>query len=95
MENYIIFKSVLMLAGLSPVNLSIGYDIFYYIHIGTILGFLLYIPGFRHLHLFAAAPNVFFKRLEVEKTELIHDFKVDLFDQSDMDIAENFDETTK
>ncbi|MCG8620221.1 MAG: (Fe-S)-binding protein, partial [Desulfobacterales bacterium] len=34
---------------------------------GTILGFLIYIPSSKHLHLLAAAPNVYFKRLETEK----------------------------
>lgn len=55
------------LAALSPGQLNVGYELFYYIHIGTILGFLIYIPGSKHLHLLAAAPNVFCKRLEVEK----------------------------
>lgn len=52
---------------LSQKSLTIGYEIFYFIHIGTILGFLIYIPGSKHLHLLAAAPNVFFKRLDIEK----------------------------
>jgi len=33
----------------------------------TIIGFLIYIPGSKHLHLLAAAPNVFLKPLEREK----------------------------
>ena len=33
----------------------------------TILGFLVYIPGSKHLHLLAAAPNVFLKPLRREK----------------------------
>jgi Fe-S oxidoreductase len=33
----------------------------------TILGFLVYIPGSKHLHLLAAAPNVFLKPLDREK----------------------------
>ncbi|MBT8349777.1 MAG: 4Fe-4S dicluster domain-containing protein, partial [Deltaproteobacteria bacterium] len=62
-----ILTLVFGLGSLSNNSLVIGYEIFYYIHIGTILGFLIYIPGSKHLHLLAAAPNVFFKRLEVEK----------------------------
>jgi len=62
-----IFASVFGLGALSENGLVIGYEIFYFIHIGTILGFLIYIPGSKHLHLLAAAPNVFFKRLEIEK----------------------------
>ncbi|MBF0235281.1 MAG: (Fe-S)-binding protein [Desulfamplus sp.] len=62
-----IIASVLGLKHLSYGMLLFAYELFYYIHIGTILGFLIYIPGSKHLHLLAAAPNVFFKRLEVEK----------------------------
>ncbi len=61
------FASAFGLAALSQTGLIIGYEIFYYIHILTILGFLIYIPGSKHLHLLAAAPNVFFKRLAIEK----------------------------
>ncbi|MCF6248727.1 MAG: (Fe-S)-binding protein, partial [Desulfobacula sp.] len=63
-----VFASVFSLGALSQSGIMIGYEIFYYIHIGTILGFLIYIPGSKHLHLLAAAPNVFFKRLDIEKT---------------------------
>ena len=62
-----IFASVFGITSLSPAQLAVGYEIFYYIHIGTILGFLIYIPSSKHLHLLAAVPNVFFKRLETEK----------------------------
>ncbi|MEH0022568.1 MAG: hypothetical protein V6Z89_23160, partial [Desulfobacter sp.] len=62
-----IFAAVFGIHALSPQGLSIGYEVFYYIHIGTILGFLIYIPSSKHLHLLAAAPNVFFKRLDTEK----------------------------
>ena len=62
-----VFASVFGLGTLSERSLLIGYEISYYIHIGTILGFLIYIPGSKHLHLLAAAPNVFFKRMGIEK----------------------------
>jgi len=62
-----ILTLVFGLGSLPHSSLVIGYEIFYFIHIGTILGFLIYIPGSKHLHLLAAVPNVFFKRLEVEK----------------------------
>ncbi|WDP91712.1 MAG: 4Fe-4S dicluster domain-containing protein [Desulfobacter sp.] len=62
-----IFAGVFGINGLSPDQLSLGYEVFYFIHIGTILGFLIYIPGSKHLHLLAAVPNVFFKRLDTPK----------------------------
>ncbi len=62
-----VFISLLGLGGLSGTGLTVLYEICYYIHIGTILGFLIYIPGSKHLHLLAAVPNVFVKPLEREK----------------------------
>ncbi len=56
------------LATLSPQQVFVGYQIAYWLHMATILGFLIYIPGSKHLHLLAAAPNVFLKPLEREKT---------------------------
>ena len=52
---------------LSPEKIFVGYEIAYWVHMATIIGFLLYIPGSKHLHLLAAAPNVFLKPLEREK----------------------------
>ena len=62
-----VFASIFGINGLGQADLNFGYEFFYFIHIGTILGFLIYIPGSKHLHLLAAAPNVFFKRLETPK----------------------------
>jgi len=56
------------LSALTPTGIRTGYEISYWIHIATILGFLIYIPGSKHLHLLAAAPNVFLKRLDRTKT---------------------------
>ncbi|WP_373498428.1 (Fe-S)-binding protein [Desulfococcus sp.] len=55
------------LGGLTPQQVFIGYEASYWIHMATILGFLVYIPGSKHLHLLAAAPNVFLKPLRREK----------------------------
>jgi Fe-S oxidoreductase len=52
---------------LSPYKIFVGYEIAYWVHMATIIGFLIYIPGSKHLHLLAAAPNVFLKPLEREK----------------------------
>jgi Fe-S oxidoreductase len=56
--------SIFSLSELSPKAARAGFEIFYWIHILTILGFLVYIPGSKHLHLLAAAPNVFLKSLK-------------------------------
>ena len=52
---------------LTPEKIFVGYEIAYWVHMATIIGFLIYIPGSKHLHLLAAAPNVFLKPLEREK----------------------------
>jgi heterodisulfide reductase subunit C len=68
---------ILGLRELSPLGIMIGYELFYYIHIATILGFLIYIPGSKHLHLLAAVPNVFLKRLDREKAIIKTDIEDD------------------
>ncbi len=55
------------LARLSTTQQIVGLEIAYWVHMLTILGFLIYIPGSKHLHLLAAAPNVFFKPLSRQK----------------------------
>ncbi len=55
------------LDALTPQQVFIGYETAYWLHMATILGFLVYIPGSKHLHLLAAAPNVFLKPLAREK----------------------------
>ena len=52
---------------LGPHSVAAGFEIAYWLHMATILGFLVYIPGSKHLHLLAAAPNVFLKPLDREK----------------------------
>jgi Fe-S oxidoreductase len=63
------------LNGLSPGAARSGFEIVYWIHILTILGFLIYIPGSKHLHLLAAVPNVFLKPLERPKAMLVTDIE--------------------
>jgi len=60
-------KNIFNLGGLSPAGSRVGYEIAYWIHLLTILGFLVYIPGSKHLHLLAAVPNVFLKPLDRPK----------------------------
>ena len=67
--------SLFGLERLSPSQIFAGYEISYWVHITTILGFLIYIPGSKHLHLLAAAPNVFLRPLEREKAILKTDIE--------------------
>jgi Fe-S oxidoreductase len=66
---------IFFLTDLSPEAAGTGFEIFYWIHILTILGFLVYIPGSKHLHLLAAAPNVFLKSLERPRAMITTDIE--------------------
>ena len=83
---YLTFSKVVYygfnLNALSPGAGRTGFEIFYWIHVLTILGFLIYIPGSKHLHLLAAVPNVFLKPLDRPKSML----KTDIEDEE----AESF-----
>ena len=63
------------LAALSPAGSRVGYEIAYWIHLLTILGFLVYIPRSKHLHLLAAVPNVFLKPLDRPKAMIKTDIE--------------------
>ena len=52
------------LAGISVAGAAALYRVFWWTHILTVLGFLIYIPYSKHLHLLATPFNVFLKRSE-------------------------------
>jgi Fe-S oxidoreductase len=60
--------------GLTEEGLQTWYSFFWWGHTVVILGFLIYIPFSKHLHLLGAIPNVFFRRLgsvgELSKMDL-------------------------
>lgn len=49
--------------GIDRAGAAAGAEIFYWLHVLAILGFLVYIPGSKHRHMFLAIPNVFFRSL--------------------------------
>lgn len=49
--------------GTTPDMARTYQDVFYWIHICSILSFAIYIPGSKHRHMFIAAPNVYFRSL--------------------------------
>ncbi len=63
----IVIAAVLNLSSWSEPALKTGFELTYWTHILTILGFMIYIPGSKHLHLLAGIPNVFYKPLDIEK----------------------------
>jgi Fe-S oxidoreductase len=53
--------------GMSPAAAFAGQEVFYWAHLLLVLGFLVYIPNSKHLHIIAATPNIFFKHLGTPK----------------------------
>ena len=49
---------------MSPEFASQAHDVFYWLHVGAILAFVVYIPGSKHRHMLLAAPNVYFRSLK-------------------------------
>ncbi|UCF94076.1 MAG: (Fe-S)-binding protein [Desulfobacterales bacterium] len=60
-------KGIFNLGALSTAASRVGFEVAYWIHMLTILAFLAYIPGSKHLHMLAAIPNVFLKPLQRPK----------------------------
>ncbi|MBI2305367.1 MAG: 4Fe-4S dicluster domain-containing protein [Chloroflexi bacterium] len=50
--------------GVSPSAATLYHGLFWWLHYFTILGFAVYIPFSKHMHLVASPVNVFFRRLE-------------------------------
>ncbi len=53
-----------LLSGLPPAALAVLHPISWWVHVLVVLGFLAYLPFSKHLHIIAATPNVYFRRLE-------------------------------
>jgi Fe-S oxidoreductase len=69
-DSYFISKHIA--GALENFNFSEGtshalYTLFKWIHMSIVLGFAVYIPGSKHLHIVAAGPNTFFKHLDRPK----------------------------
>jgi Fe-S oxidoreductase len=58
---------VQLLQGIEPSTAFIGQEVFYWMHLLLVLGFMMYIPRSKHLHILAAGPNIFFKHLGTPK----------------------------
>jgi len=50
--------------GLGPAGALTGHEVAWWVHVGAILTFLVYIPGSKHRHMFLAAPNIYFRSLK-------------------------------
>lgn len=70
-NKYLVLSSLIAkalgLSSLDPFASFVGHEVFYFMHVSLVLGFLVYIPNSKHLHILAAAPNIFFKHLGTPK----------------------------
>ncbi len=53
-----------LFTGMSNPALGAFHAFSWWIHVVIVLGFLVYLPSSKHLHIMAAAPNVYFRKLE-------------------------------
>ena len=58
----------LVAVGISGESAEAGAAVFYWAHILVILGFLIYIPGSKHRHMFTAVPNIFLRSMKPKGT---------------------------
>ena len=58
--------ALLTTLGISHESAARAEQVFYWTHICAILGFLVYIPGSKHRHMFLAAINVYFRSLKLK-----------------------------
>ena len=68
---------ILGMPGWSPSALHATHEVAVWIHILIILGFLMYIPSSKHLHLLAAVPNVLLKPLSTGKAIAVTDIEAE------------------
>jgi Fe-S oxidoreductase len=50
--------------GIQGERAATAEHVFYWLHIGAVLSFLVYVPGSKHRHMFLAMPNVFMRSLQ-------------------------------
>ncbi|MBC7384911.1 MAG: (Fe-S)-binding protein [Cryobacterium sp.] len=60
--------------GMNPETAEVWFTVFKWIHMLLVLGFSMYIPSSKHLHILAAGPNSFLKKLDREKAMKPIDF---------------------
>jgi heterodisulfide reductase subunit C len=68
---------------------AIWYEVFWWMHILVIFGFMNFLPYSKHLHVFASIPNVYFEKLGSKKFELkpidLEDETIEQFGAADVD----------
>jgi Fe-S oxidoreductase len=72
----------------SNSNADIPFEIFWWIHIVTVFGFLNYLPYSKHLHVLTSIPNTFFANVDSKRNTLqplnLEDENADYFGSTDI-----------
>ena len=75
--------------GLSAETLKTYFEVFWWIHILTIFGFMNFLPYSKHFHVYTSIPNVFFNKIGKEKYVLkpldLEDEEAEQFGAVDVD----------
>ena len=70
-------------------NANVSYEIFWWIHILTIFGFMNFLPYSKHLHVFSSIPNTYFANLDPIRNTLkplnLEDENADFFGAADIE----------
>lgn len=53
--------SLMAASGITAAQAAVAEHVFYWAHIAAVLGFLIYIPGSKHRHIFTAAVNIYLR----------------------------------
>lgn len=73
----------------SNLNADIPFEIFWWIHIITVFGFLNYLPYSKHLHVLTSIPNTFFANVDSKRNRLqplnLDDENAENFGSADID----------
>ncbi|MBA4250299.1 MAG: Fe-S oxidoreductase [Chlorobiaceae bacterium] len=59
-----------LFSSLDANSAAVWFEIFWWIHILFVLGFMNYLPYSKHLHVLTSVPNVYFAKLDEEKNKL-------------------------
>lgn len=73
----------------SNSDASLPFEIFWWIHIVTVFGFMNYLPYSKHLHVLTSIPNTFFAQIDKKRNTLqplnLEDENAESFGSSDID----------
>ncbi len=75
--------------GVNSTSASTWYEVFWWMHILVVFGFMNFLPYSKHLHVFTSIPNVFFEKPKEKKFEIkpldLEDESIEQFGAADIE----------